>query len=325
MTSMQTRTVVDPLHTKIQLAHQEKFLALGSCFAVHIGHKLNEMKFAGAVNPYGTIFNPVSLNRILTYDLSDPSLHLKRTICLDERNLNYDFHSSIHGATPEELNKNITQVIQSEKKNLENASFILITLGTAIIYRLKADLTVVANCHKQPTNLFTKEILDVDQIFESLCSISEIIKASNPAIQIIWTVSPVRHLKEGLTTNSLSKAHLLTAIHRLVTQDTASHYFPAYEILIDDLRDYRYYTSDMIHPSSVAMDYVWNIFETTYCSKETQELNKKVHQINLALKHRPFNPNSSSHLNFVKKTRDKMIEIQEKFGLDFNMELAQFK
>jgi hypothetical protein len=204
---------------------------------------------------------------------------------------------------------------------LASADVLLLTLGTAFIYRLKETGSIVANCHKAPANLFSKELLTVSEVTTSLVSLYTMLKAIRPHLQIILTLSPVRHIKDGIPENQVSKSVLRVACHEASLQCNQLSYFPAYECMLDDLRDYRFYKKDMIHPSEVAEEYIWEKFVTAYLDEATRIFLKDWDSIIKALAHKPFQPKSAAHQTFLRKTRDKLINLSRL--VDVSSELQQ--
>jgi hypothetical protein len=204
---------------------------------------------------------------------------------------------------------------------LASADVLLLTLGTAFVYRLKETGSVVANCHKAPAKLFSKELLSVEEVTAGIVSIYEMLKNIRPRLQVILTLSPVRHIKDGIPENQVSKSVLRVACHEASLRCAQLSYFPAYECMLDDLRDYRFYKKDMIHPSEVAEEYIWGKFVTAYLDEETSMFLKEWESISKALAHKPFQPKSAAHQIFLRKTRDKLIHLSRL--VDVSSELQQ--
>ena len=293
--------------------YNSKLLLLGSCFSENIGNKLSYYKFQTQQNPFGILFHPKAIETFITkvineekYTESDVFFHNERWHC-------FDAHSVVSSTSKEELLNTLNTNINSTYQHLKNTSHIIITLGTAWVYREIATDTLVANCHKIPQKKFLKELLTVEEVSESLEAINSLIKSINPETTIIYTVSPVRHIKDGFIENQRSKAHLLSAIHQVVESRNNTHYFPSYEIMMDELRDYRFYAEDMIHPNQTAIDYIWEKFSEVWFSEETLETMKGVETIQKGLTHRPFNPNSEAHQLFLKKLQQKKETLLQAF------------
>jgi len=287
-----------------KINHSSSVITIGSCFSEVVGERLNLSKFTALVNPFGTTFNPYSIFNLLLNSLIskpvDPELYLNR----HDNFFHYQLHSSFNAASKLELAERIENNQSLVKNKLETATHLFITLGTAFVYRLLETESIVANCHKQPQQNFSKSILGLDEMIDSFNTFYQTLLKVNPRIQVVLTVSPVRHIKDGIPENQLSKSLLKVLCHQLVSIYPEIYYFPAYEIMMDDLRDYRFYKEDMIHPSSMAEDYIWNEFQDAFFNMETKELIQHIDQIQRNLSHRPFNPQSQAHYQFLFKLQE---------------------
>ena len=297
--------------------HSAKIFALGSCFAESIAERLVRAKFSVTSNPFGVLFNPFSIANTLDR-LADTRVF---TVCDIEEGkegfFSFDTHSSLDGKTHTEIFANLNQAVAQGSKALHNAEWVILTFGTAWVYEREGK--VVANCHKQPAKEFMRRRLSVEEIVERYRTLFEGILRDK---KVIITVSPVRHLGDTLQENSVSKATLRLAVEELVARYENAHYFPSYEILIDDLRDYRYYGDDMVHPSSMAVAYVWEQFCKYALTKRANDLLPLIEQIVTASEHRPFNPDSQAHKEFCKKM---IREIEQHCEIDFTKELQKFE
>jgi len=282
-----------------------KIVLFGSCFTENIRNHFNYFKFETNINSHGILFNPKSIEYAIHDCVSNRKYNQHDLGYFDKLWLSFNHHSkfsSIYLAKILELiNKNITQTHES----LINASHIVITLGTSWVYRYKKTENLVANCHKVPQKEFHKELLQIDQIKESLDQIIALIKKTNAKANIIFTVSPVRHVKDGFVENTLSKAYLQAAIHQII-DNKHTFYFPAFEIMMDDLRDYRFYEADMIHPNSTAVNYIWDIFKKSCLSDKAEDIMTSIEGIQKDLQHRPFNTNSESYQKFKENLNKKI-------------------
>lgn len=310
-TRLQNNTI--PLSSKI--------LTLGSCFADGIGKKFSDNKFQTLANPFGTTYNPISIHKLVNLALSNQMPSEESYLLNSEVHSHYDFHSSLSALSREELKKNIKERIGSVHTFLTDCDFLFLTYGTSLVYQLENGETV-SNCHKQPSSLFRKTLLNQQTIVDSFKMMYESIKKVNPKIRIILTLSPVRHIKDTLELNSVSKSVLRIVCHQLSSHYDDVDYFPAYEIMMDDLRDYRFYSSDMIHPSADAEDYIWNKFSETYFTKETQEVLKTWNEVKRSMNHKPFHAESASHQKFLKDTKAKLESLRLK--LDVSEELKKY-
>lgn len=297
----------------VKIGYQHQLMTLGSCFAENIGKKLNDAFFRVNINPFGVLYNPVSVAQSIQTLLSNDVF--KRNDVFEHQSLWSSFsHSSLFsGVTPDECVKNINKSLDNARNFIQNADFLLITLGTAWVYEEVQSGKVVANCHKLPSERFNRRRLTVDEITRELSAVLSELKARNGALEVIFTVSPIRHWKDGAHENNVSKAALHLALEQLKEQFSFTHYFPAYEIQLDELRDYRFYASDMLHPSQTAVDYIWQRFSETYFDKETQGLKKQLEQLRADLNHRPIHPQSAEYEHFLKNIEKRKTAIKMKF------------
>lgn len=292
--------------------YQSKILLLGSCFSENIGEKFEYYKFQNVVNPFGILFHPKAIATFFErmvqeqyYTENDLVFHNEQFHC-------FDAHSSLSDFSKETLLSNLNGILKTVREELKNTSHVIITLGTAWVYEHKKQNITVANCHKIPQKEFHKRILSVEEITSSLQQIQSLLIELNPDIQIIYTVSPVRHLKDGFIENQKSKAYLLTTVHQLVANSNAT-YFPSYEIMMDELRDYRFYKEDMVHPNQIAVGYIWQQFYDAWFYDATQPVMKQVETIQKGLAHKPFHPNSEQHQQFLKNLDKKKEELLKNF------------
>ena len=293
------------------ISYDSKILLLGSCFSENIGDKLAYYKFQSNQNPFGILFHPKAIETLITNAINEKEYTDKDIFFLNERWHCFDAHSSLSFPNKEELLNTLNQQIKSTNKQLHEATHIIITLGTSWIYRFIESDTVVANCHKVPQKKFLKEILSVQEITASLENVLSLIKSINKKITITFTVSPVRHLKDGFIENQQSKSHLLTAIHQVIEVRNRIHYFPSYEIVMDELRDYRFYEEDMIHPNKTAINYIWEKFVDSWILEKSLKTMKEIETIQKGINHKPFNPQSEQHQEFLKNLKQKISQIKE--------------
>ncbi|MBR2168780.1 MAG: GSCFA domain-containing protein [Alistipes sp.] len=326
---MQFRTYINIKPYSEQIDLSKSIFSLGSCFAENIASKLQRAKFCVTASPTGILFNPESIADTITRLASthcDESLNMAIREGLhscDGRWFSYDVHSSLCDNDADTTVAKIAAAYRQGHEVLRQSNVVILTFGTAWVYRLRETGEVVANCHKQPHNLFSRELLSVEHIVNRY---SELL--SNAALadkRVIFTVSPVRHLADGLADNSLSKAILRVAIGELVRTHSNAEYFPAYEILNDELRDYRFYAEDMIHPSPTAINYIWQRFGEYAFSDSTRQLIEQAESITQASEHRPMNPASQAHKTFCKQMLDRIAKIKERHpNLDFSKETDSF-
>ncbi len=293
--------------------YNSKLFLLGSCFSENIGNQLEYFKFQSKQNPFGILFHPKAIESIVTHAINDKEFIENDVFLLNERYHSFDAHSQLSNASKEEILKNLNQAVESTKEHIQESTHIVITLGTAWVYRHIESDVIVANCHKVPQKKFLKELLPPEEIASSLEAVIALIRDVNPKVNFIFTVSPVRHLKDGFVQNQQSKAHLISAIHQVVDLRKRLFYFPSYEIMMDELRDYRFYAEDMMHPNVTAIRYIWEKFSESWISETAERTMKQVGSIQKRLQHKPFNPNSEEHQKFLKKVSIDIQEVQQQF------------
>lgn len=307
-----TTKIPIPKTTK-PIEYNSKIVLLGSCFADNMGDKLEYFKFENTCNPFGIIFNPVSIEKLIERVVNKIEFTEKDIFFHNERWHCYEVHSDLSHENKDQFLENLNAILQSTNNQITQSTHLIITYGTSWIYKLKSTNEVVANCHKVPQAAFDKEILSIEILEKSIQNTIDLICKINPNCSFIFTISPVRHIKDGFVENQRSKAHLISALHSSSFQLPASSYFPSYEIMMDELRDYRFYADDMLHPSQVAIDYIWERFSETTISEESHSIMQEVETIQKGLAHRPFSPNSQSHKQFLSKLQDKIALIQNQF------------
>ncbi len=316
---MQFTTKIPIQKSSFPIDYDSKVMLLGSCFAENMGKKFDYFKFQATTNPFGIIFNAVSLEKLIhravenkIFTENDIFFHNELWHC-------FEVHSELSNPDKNTFLNSLNSLIDATHQQLNDLTHIIITLGTSWVYRNIETNEIVANCHKVPQKQFTKELLSINQTEESLKSIVSLVHSINPNCNFIFTVSPVRHVKDGFVENSLSKAHLVSAIHSVLNRKFSTSlelttqnniYFPAYEIMMDELRDYRFYAEDMLHPSQTAIDYIWIQFFENYISESQFGLMNDICSIQKGLKHRPFNPNTESHQKFLHQLELKIKTIQ---------------
>ncbi len=299
---MQFRTQIPISKNNHPIGYNSGIVSLGSCFAVNIGEKFNYYKFQAITNPFGILFHPLALEKFIGFVINQKQFTETDIFYHNERWHCFDAHSDLSNANRDNFLANLNTTVAQAYGALQKASHLIITLGTSWIYKSIETGQPVANCHKVPQKQFTKELLDTETIKQSLHSIIRNSKNFNPNLQIIFTVSPVRHIKDGFIENQWSKANLITALHEVLSSNSETvSYFPSYEIMMDELRDYRFYAEDMIHPNQIAVDYIWERFTEGHISPETATVMKEVDSIQKALQHKPFNPESEQYKEFLSK------------------------
>ena len=294
--------------------YNSKIVLLGSCFSENIGNQLDYYKFQTTQNPFGILFHPIAIENLITNAINEKKYTENDVFFNNEQYHSFDTHSSLSANNERDFLDNLNSSIKSTRKTLEEASHIIITLGTSWVYRYIESAQIVANCHKVPQKKFLKEILSVDTISESLEAIILLIKSINKNASILFTVSPVRHIKDGFIENSQSKSHLITAIHQVIDKRKYNYYFPSYEIMMDELRDYRFYAEDMIHPNKTTINYIWEKFMSTWFDVSTNSTMKEIDIIQKGMLHKPFNPNSEKHLQFLENLEQKKLKIMREYS-----------
>lgn len=308
-----TEIPLDRQPLEAQINYKSKTVFLGSCFSTNIGEQFNYFKFQNLVNPFGVLFHPIAVTRLIQRALNNTFFKEEDLIYHNDCYHCFDVHSQFSNANKLELLDELNAALTQCKTAITTASHIIITLGTSWVYEHIDTNTVVANCHKVPQKQFNKRLLSVGEITSVLNEMLKEITAINNKIQFIFTVSPVRHIKDGVVENQLSKAHLVSAIHGILQQEHKSKvaYYPAYEIMMDDLREYRFYKEDMIHPNQVAVNYIWDHFKKTWMNEAVFEVMDKVDEIQKGLSHKPFNPSSEAHQRFLEKLAQKKQELEQ--------------
>ncbi|WP_170110277.1 GSCFA domain-containing protein [Flavilitoribacter nigricans] len=322
---MDFRTTLPFSQSPFQLHHRQSVLALGSCFAEHIGQRLIDRKFGLTLNPFGILYNPASILGSLR--LLEAGRPVERGELFQHQDLwhHFSFHSRFsHPDAPtalEQMNASITEV----HRNWEAIDRLILTWGTAYAYRHLGQDEIVANCHKLPGETFERFRLKGESIVETYTEFLSRLKKDKPGLQVLISVSPVRHLRDGLVDNQRSKAVLLLAAETLSQELDFVHYFPAYELVLDDLRDYRFYDRDLAHPNSVAVDYVWDYFRRACFSPEAQAIDARIDPVLRAARHRPFHTDTAAFRKFCTQQLEKIAELEAQFPfIDLSKEKQHF-
>ena len=322
------------LYTRISIpkapfafSYTEQTVLLGSCFAENIGKKLEEGKFKTDLNPFGTLYNPSSIASAIRMLLRPERFTGDDLFRHEGVYHSFCHHSRFSSPSETECLENINGRLFSSTEIIRKARRMIITLGTAWVYRLRSTGKIVSNCHKLPEKMFDRQMLSVDEITTEWKSLLLSLWEQNPELKILFTVSPIRHWKDGAHGNQLSKATLLLAVEQLQKEFPGqTAYFPAYEIMMDELRDYRFYADDMLHPSLQAIEYIWERFTETMLSREAQAILKEWKDIQKAINHKPFQPESEAYKHFISQTLLKMERLNEKFPyFDMTNEIAVIK
>lgn len=309
---MQLITNVELPVSQSEIKHSDIILLMGSCFAENIGNKLSDNKFRCDRNPFGILYNPMSIYEALSCILENKKYTDTDLMESGGKWFSLMHHGSFSSSSKEECLNNINLRISEGHENLKKADWLIITFGTARVYRWSDDGRIVGNCHKLNSKLFTRELLEIDEVVSSYISLITHIKEVNPKIKTIFTVSPIRHAKDGMHGNQISKSVLLVAIDKICSVMDNCHYFPSYEIMMDELRDYRFYADDMLHPSAMAVEYIWERFSQVYFSRSTLDIMKEYEEIRKGLNHKPFNPESDTYRKFLSQILLKIDILKEK-------------
>ena len=309
---MDFRTELAPEKLPALIRPDARVVTIGSCFADVLGRQLTDNKVAVRSNPFGTLFNPVSIAKLLLASLQsagpDPDLYVER----DGLWFHYDFHSSFWGRSRDELHARLTDLLTQTGDALRNANWLVLTLGTATVYRHLETGKVVANCQKMPGFLFEKYLYAYEHVQQTLTDLVKKLKRVNPGLQILLTVSPVRHTKDTLPLNQASKSILRAVSHELTVWNDQVHYFPAYEIMMDDLRDYRFYEADLIHPNAVAETYIFEKFAECAFDDELRSFMTEWQSLRKSMAHRPFHEGTESHRRFLEKLLQQLDAVSKK-------------
>ncbi|MEG1586223.1 MAG: GSCFA domain-containing protein [Bacteroidales bacterium] len=309
---MNFRTELTVTHSPVQIDYSKKMLLLGSCFSEHIGNWLDRHFMDVMVNPFGILYNPASIARSLKILLDEKEYTASDLFEHNGYFHSFDHHSRFSETNQEAMLNHLNQTRKQATKQLLEADILLITFGTAWVYTKQENEQVVSNCHKLPDKLFARRRMEIEEIVSEWKELSDRLFQLNPRLNIIFTVSPIRHLKDTLHGNQLSKSTLLLAIDQLQHVSQQMDYFPAYELLTDDLRDYRFYASDMVHPSETAILYIQKKFADSYFPDATKKLFSACEKIRRALDHRPSDENSDNYKRFLTQNIEMLNQLIDK-------------
>jgi len=311
MTNFRTQVKIPESGDKF--SYNSKAIMLGSCFTENIGEQLTKYKFDANVNPFGVIYNPISVGNSLKILMDNKEFTEENLNFANELWFSFFHHGRFSHADVHECLRSINTEIQKSSLDLANSDVLFITFGTSWVYELKDTGTIVSNCHKLPARDFNRYRLNVDEIVNHYKELIISLSVFNPNLKIVFTVSPIRHWKDGAHGNQLSKATLLLAVEQLAELFSHVSYFPSYEIVMDELRDYRFYGEDMLHMNTTSVNYIWSKFVDTYIEKTSLGVMKQVDKIILAANHRPFNPNSENHQQFISNTLQDIEGLQNQY------------
>ena len=319
------RTIVN-IESDFRISYRDRVLMLGSCFTDNIGQRLAQAKIPVTINPYGVLFNPESIAATIENGLNNKIIEESDLLLNGDLWVNLDFHGSFSSTDKNEALAKMNLASQTLNKKLSEATILFLTFGTAYVYKHLQTNKIVANCHKLPGTSFQCFMLKPEEIADRYTRLIDKMLKLNPNLQIVFTVSPIRHLRDGLHRNQLSKASLLLAIEQIISRFQQAHYFPSYEILLDDLRDYRFYDTDMVHPSSLAIDYIWQQLRNSCISPADNQLIDEITKIETAVNHKPINPQSTEFQKFASAQIDNIKKIAQVHpNLDFSAEIKHFE
>lgn len=311
MNMFTTRIQIPPSENKI--SHQSVILSMGSCFAENMGKKLENALFDVQINPFGVLFNPLSISMSIRKLMNDEFVQEKDVFEFNGLWNSYQFSNLFSGTDKNQVLQKMNESFCSGQNQLKNTDFLILTFGTSWIYELKETRLPVANCHKIPAEKFRRKRLSVNEIVEDYSDLILQLRYLNSGIRIIFSVSPVRHWKDGAHENNLSKSVLLLAIDEIVRQFENVQYFPSWEIQMDELRDYRFYADDMLHPSQAAVDYIWERFGNTFFNDETVQLKTRIQNIQNMIHHRPIHPDAPETEKFHQKLKAEIQQLSLQF------------
>jgi hypothetical protein len=303
---MELKTTIEIKPTEEKIHPHDRITSIGSCFADHIGNRFEEMKMDILSNPFGIIYNPISQMKLIKAALNDEELDENHIIENRDIYNHLDAHSIFGKKNLIELKEGIREATIKFKEYLETSKVLILTFGTAWVYRYEKTQQIIANCHKLPAQNFEKELLELEDIVKEVSETLQFLKKKNPDLRIILTVSPVRHIKDGIPENMLSKSILRLATNKIKKAIEKTYYFPAFELMMDDLRDYRFYAEDMIHPNNMARNFIWQRFRETFFSEPLFAYCDKWQSIKNDLNHRVMNPGTEEHVQFLEALQKKL-------------------
>jgi len=321
---LRTEITINKKHRSI--CHQSPILLMGSCFSENIGSKLNEHKFNALINPLGIAYNPISLHTLIVTDSANFTKQIKGLQESNELYFHFNFHSTFNALSKRKYIEKLNEAIEKKEQFIQQKPTLILTYGTAWAHELKSSDQIVNNCHKLPASNFNKRLLKVEEIVYSWEKMKlDVEKRYKHSFNFIFTLSPVRHSKDGFIENQQSKSTLNLAIHQICAEHPNCSYFPAYEVMMDDLRDYRFYKTDLLHPNEMAVNYIWDLFSIAYFSEETQDFNQQIKQFTQSLNHRAFNYQSKEHQTFIVQLIESIERFAEESKIDFSTEINKLK
>lgn len=323
---MKFRTEIQIENPPNIIEHHNSIVTIGSCFAENITEYLSRFRFRILNSPFGLLYNPVSIFNSLSLIQLEKEFKKDDLIRNDDLWHSWYHHSSFSHPNVDQCLLVINEQLKKARTFFSDCNFLIITYGTAYVFEYIESGIIVSNCHKIPSNQFRRYRMSVQDIEDNISKTIKLAKILNPSIKIIFSVSPIRHLKDGMANNQLSKSSLLLALHSTIRQSDSCFYFPAYEIMIDDLRDYRFYESNLTHPNRIAIEYIWNKFSDTWLSKDCKLTTTEIDRINQARLHKPFFPGSIKEQVFIQNQLKIIDELEKKYPyIDFSEDVDHFK
>jgi len=320
----QFRTIIQIPESKFKIDYSKNLFFIGSCFTENIGNKFNNLLFNTDINPFGIIYNPISIANSFEILINEKKFTSEDIFFHNQTYQSFFHHSRFSNSDKDLCLNNINKKIEDSTNFLKTTNIIFVTFGTAFIYNLLSTNQTVSNCHKLAAQNFEKKLLSVEEIVKSYKNLLDKLINLNPNIKIVFTVSPIRHWNDGAVANQLSKATLIVAINQLLDIYQNANYFPSYEIVMDELRDYRFYADDMLHISQVAIDYIYEKFTETYFDKKTFQITNEISKLLKAKEHRPFDKNSEGYKKFLEANLKKIKELEINYGLNIFENLKTF-
>lgn len=305
----------------VPIDYRSHLVLVGSCFTTLMACKLEYFQFQHQSNPFGILYHPLAIENLLTRAIRGRYYTGDEIFFHGEAWHSFEAHSELNRLSGPEMLEALNNALRATKETVGRATHLILTLGSAWVYRHRDSGSIVANCHKLPQKLFSKELLSAEEVCLSLRRLCELVREANSQLQLIFTISPVRHLKDGFTGNQRSKASLVTGLHAYLEQSQNSadgYYFPSYELVLDELRDYRYFDADLVHPNALAADYVWEKFREACIAPEAFDVMEEVDTIRKGLQHKPFNPDSVAHQAFINTLQQKIAYLKQRYpGINF--------
>lgn len=322
---MELRTIVNTYPSSERIDYTTKVMFIGSCFATEIGMKMHSGRMPVMINPSGTVYNPVSVSKTLEVAIENRKFQQEDLYDNNGTWLSFHHYTEFSAGSPEGVLEKINRRTEEAHEFIRSAKFLFLTFGTARIYRWKPTGVIVSNCHKIPSASFEQELLSVNDIVSLWKNQLDTLHALSPDLKVVFTVSPIRHWKDGAHGNQVSKSTLILAIEELLDHPAVNSYFPAYEIVMDDLRDYRFYAGDMLHLSDTAIDYVWNVFSGSFITREALDIWKEVDRITKAVGHRLPEDSNTDIKKFAGRLLTRIEEVTKKMpSLDLEREKTYF-